>query len=429
MRMAFMLALVLVAGGGMFLACGGGLGGEAGPGTCDGGSCEAGGPPEATSIDTFTASDVGSTASDGGRDAGRLAPCDDGGLPGALDPSFGEGGIVYVHNADPKKGFSAGDAVLIQPDGKTVLGGESGTSNDPRFLLARLTATGALDPTFGDGGLAFAGFSLPERAFLSAIAVLADDHVLAAGYASDYVIAKFEPNGSLDPTFGAGGIVRVDIGTYDKANAMVLQADGKIVVVGWSAPVAMIGGKPVPGRPDVSAVRLHPDGSLDPSFGSAGKVLLSLATQSSATAVALDGAGRIVVGGHTGKNRDFAVFRLTSAGAMDATFGSGGVATRDFGDEPEAFRGGLFVQPDGKYLLTGLRFDPVADALARFLPDGAPDPAFGKGGGVVVPNPSDYYVRSHAAAVAGGRVTVAGSWSPSVGATAPPGFGVSRYCL
>ncbi len=512
-RLALLIALLLLAGGGLFVACGGLVPGpapeaspEAGSEACDGQACDRGLSPEgSSSADAAVTSKDGSTpasgasdasdASDTGRDARPLAPCEDGGLPGMLDPTFGDGGFVYM-NLDPDAG-SVTNTVVIQPDGKTVLGGSIFGSSMSRFALVRLTAAGTLDTgfgvggivdtpipvgrgggvdalaltgdgrivaagmvtldggvpsvadfaitryspggtldgAFGDGGIAFAGIP-PEAALVRSVAVLPDGHVLAAGtvgsnLSSDYAIVKFNPNGSLDTTFGSSGKATVNIRSLDGAGAMVLQPDGKSLVVGSSAPVTTIGGMPVLGPADLSAVRLNADGSLDPSFGSAGRVVLALATESGASAMLVDSSGRIVLGGTTGNStsRDFGVFRLTSGGAVDPTFGLGGVVRTDFGAADVIMKGGLYIQPDGNYVAAGrsnVGVGAPTDALARYLPNGAPDLAFGTGGRVVMPNPPGFYVNSHAAAFSGNRATLAGQWTPSGGRSS---MGASRYCL
>ncbi len=507
-RFPLVVALLLAAGGAVFLACGVVVGIDLPAEACDAAACDEGAPvEESSSADAFVASMDGfiSTsdasdahdASDADVDAKAplpLLPCDDGGLPGALDPTFGDGGRAYV---DPISGF--GSAVVIQPDGKVVLGGAGQGTPPERFRMARLTASGGLDIAFGDGGVintllqgtggdltalavtgdgrilagghrrldagnsddvavaryrgdgaldgtfgdggVFAGFGAAGYAHLNSLAVLPDGHVLAAGHLGDALsagalIAKLNPDGSLDTTFGAGGKVRVDLRSYNTARAMILQPDEKILAVGNC--FSMVPTPPSPGLSGLFAVRLNADGSLDPSFGSGGKVVLALGptTESGATAVALDAAGRIVLGGwtkaFTGKT-DFAVFRLTPTGALDSTFGSGGVVSVDFGDSDYIIHGGIYIQPDGKYLAVGRSSQPSGglDTLVRLLPNGSADLGFGTGGRVVVPNPTGFYVLSGAAAFVGGRATLAGDWTPVVGGV-PAGavrMGASRYCL
>jgi uncharacterized delta-60 repeat protein len=498
------MALLAVAGGVLFLACGETVGPRGSPEACDGGECDAAvSLPEGSIVDaSIPSTDSSIPDSRAGEDARPLLPpllpCGDGGLPGALDPGFGDGGLVYV-KAAPGTGSAAYD-VVIQPDGKVIVGGGVGNGINARFMMVRLTAAGrldtgfgdggivettipvaggsvvyalaltgdgrivaggnvypdggaselaiaryspggVLDSTFGDGGLVLPTLSPSESTYMKSMACLPDGKILVAGDignnpSRDYLIAKFNASGSLDTTFGAGGKVRVDIRTYDSVGAMVLQPDGKILAVGSSHSTtisALDAG--VFGPEDPSAVRLNPDGSLDPSFGSGGKVVLALATDSYATSVALDSSGRIVLGGGIAApgGDDFAVFRFTSAGALDSTFGTGGVVSTNFGASEWIAANGLYVQADGKYAMAGRSlasgFTALGgDALARCLPNGAPDPGFGGGGGVLAPNPLGFRVLSHAAAFSGDRATVVGVWDPHPLGT-PPWMGVSRYCL
>jgi uncharacterized delta-60 repeat protein len=130
---------------------------------------------------------------------------------------------------------------------------------------------------------------------------------------------------------------------------------------------------------------------------------------------------------------DFAIFRLTPAGALDSTFGSGGIVSANFGALDVSMRNGLYLQPDGKYLAAGVSISsgppPPQDSLARFLLDGTPDPGFGTGGKVIVPNPPDFYVRSIAGAFRSDRATLAGSWTPLPLGLGGSTIGASRYCL
>jgi uncharacterized delta-60 repeat protein len=504
-RVGLAVALPMLVGGGLFAACGGDLASEALE-ACDDEACDAGMSPNAPDAtvaiwasDAPTdrsrpATDAGGGDAAGGSDAAApavLLPCGDGGLPGMLDPTFGAGGVVDI-NVSPDGGAGAA-AVVLQPDGKTVLAGGLGinsssgfglfrlttagdldtgfgdggiagtffaiaggwaeavalapdsrvlvggrvylTSTADDFAIARFSPGGALDGTFGDGGVAFAGFGSPFRGYVDSIDVLPDGHVLVAGVRGstllgdpvDYAVAKFNPNGSLDTSFGTGGKVMVDVrSTRESGAAMAVQPDGKILVAGSSSlPAPMVGA-------NLSVVRLGVNGGLDPSFGAAGKFLLASATTgggSAAGTVAVDGAGRIVLGGLIDgpSSLDFAVVRLTPTGALDSTFGSGGVASTDFGGNDDGIRE-IFIQSDGKYLVAGTSRYPITGiwtyAFARFQPDGTLDPGFGTAGRVLGVGPLGF--RGEGAVFSGGRAMVGGWWPGPAGHDR---LGAVRYCL
>ncbi len=464
-RLVLLLAPAMLGVGGLFFACGGGSS-DAGPETCDGGVCG-----EAVSPDTSQGVDVLNPVSDGGGDAATRATCEDGGFPGMLDPTFGDGGGTYV---DPgPDGYGIAYDVIVQPDGRTVLAGSVRRSKENGFGLARLSATGALDTGFGDGGLAFtpllpflaggggvkavtltadgrilAGGTLGltslnwdlviaryapdgalDRAFgdggvagvtfepgagpfesvlgVYGLAALPTGHVVVAAQrgmnaTADFVVLKLDPSGSLDTTFGANGRVTVDIGASSAdhaghSHALALQSDGKMLMVGES-------------NGNMAAIRLEADGSLDPSFGAGGKVVLALGASSVAETVTVDGAGRIVLGGRIGDQ--LALVRLTSSGALDSTFGLGGVVR--FGRGAVA---GIWIQPDGKYLVAG------SISFARFHPNGAPDLGFGAGGEADASWPAEISLGSTSLSATAGRQRA------TRGGGRKGAMAAARYCL
>ena len=170
--------------------------------------------------------------------------------------------------------------------------------------------------------------------------------------------------GSLDPSFGKGGIAEANLGFPVSA---ALQPDGKIVVLTLQ-----------------SVARFLPNGSLDTSFGKGGSVMTSFAT--SPAAMALQSDGKIVLAGSINNTTEnvFAVARLSANGSVDTAFGTGGTVTTDMG-----FPGvgeAVVIQPDGKILLGGtvLGTDetlPNMVALVRYNPDGSLDSTFGNSGG------------------------------------------------
>ena len=145
--------------------------------------------------------------------------------------------------------------------------------------------------------------------------------------------------GDLDPTFGNRGKVVSDLGALEEANAAVLQADGRIVVAGRS-------GSSLPDA-KLALARYEPDGTLDPLFGTGGKVLTTIGSNAGAEALALQTDGKLVAAGFAdeGGSLRFAVARYEPGGILDSSFGGGGTVTTAVGDSAVAHA--VAVQPDG----------------------------------------------------------------------------------
>ena len=275
---------------------------------------------------------------------------------------------------------------------------------------------GALDPTFDGDGVVVTGMGSPDD-FAQAIAVQADDRLVVAGWSStedatqvvvdeDASLVRLNLDGSFDTSFGTGGKFRVvQPGTFERATAVALQpADQKIVVAGF---------RRTSGNEDFLVLRFLPDGTPDPGFGTAGVVVTPLGTTDErATAVAIDGQGRIVVGGWVlrGGNKDFAVVRYLSGGALDPAFGDGGKKLFGVGsgnDEVAA----LAIQADGRLLLAGHAADGglYEMALVRLDDAGALDADFGGGDGIVRPDAGSGDSYAYAVGLLpGGRIALAG---------------------
>src|SRR5437870_871368 len=183
--------------------------------------------------------------------------------------------------------------------------------------------------------------------------------------------------GDLDPSFGTGGRVLTDFGGGDGARALALQADGRIVVAGSSSA----GGFAL----DFARARDNSDGSLDPSFGTGGRVLTDFGGDDEARALALHADRKVVVAGcsDAGGRPDFALARYNDDGSHDSSFGTGGKVLTDFGGDDEA--SALVFQSDGKIVVAG--FSDAGGfalaALARYNPNGTLDASFGSGGRVL----------------------------------------------
>jgi uncharacterized delta-60 repeat protein len=164
--------------------------------------------------------------------------------PGDLDTSFSFDGKVTTD-------FGISFALAIQADGKIVAAGYSDTPDGGRdFALARYNTDGSLDVGFGSGGIVLTNFSGGRSKDLAnALAIQADGKIVAAGESdasgsTDFALARYNTDGSLDVGFGSGGMVLTDFsggGSFDRAQALALQADGKIVAAGFSEPGGSFG--------------------------------------------------------------------------------------------------------------------------------------------------------------------------------------------
>jgi uncharacterized delta-60 repeat protein len=352
---------------------------------------------------------------------------------GSLDPTFDGDGRVTLDLGSAQEG--AVD-VAVQPDGKIVVLGTTGTSG----VLARYTSTGALDTTFdGDGFLVFTSLHP------SALALQPDGKIVVAGVAGGgWAVARFEGDGAVDSTFETSGWIPEDYFDPSDIAGVALQSDGRIVVVGstgaehelgngmivrfhndgkpdetfagfgyrlWPLPSGTTGvavqpndrivvvGWTIPGydadQTEAMAVaRYLPDGKPDSSFDGDGRARIMFGRRNvslySASArpfdVALQADGKIVLAGHAGydSDSDFALARFTSRGKIDTAFSGDGKRRMDFsGAEDEAHA--VVIQPNGRIVVAGFAApsgdpDDADFALARYWPNGDLDRSFSVNG-------------------------------------------------
>jgi uncharacterized delta-60 repeat protein len=318
-------------------------------------------------------------------------------LTGQLDPTFGTEGKVTTDLGSNNEEVRA---LVVQPDGKIVAAGHTWPGLGPQFALVRYNADGTLDPGFGDGGQVVTNMIGTEHDYAQATALLLqpDGKLVAVGWAvnpelghSVFALARYNPDGTLDPTFGEGGkvLAAVDrtpsISRADEAHAAALAPDGKIVVGG------VTGLYPT----DSGLMRFNTDGSVDTTFGTEGRVITDMGTADTIQSVAVLPDGKILAAGYGGKaggNQflDFTLARYNTDGSLDSTFGNGGKVLTDVStnrDEAAA----LVVRPDGKIVVGGPVYVGVTFcttdacryfgfALAQYNPDGSLDKSFGHGG-------------------------------------------------
>jgi uncharacterized delta-60 repeat protein len=303
---------------------------------------------------------------------------------GAFDNSFGtanDGSPDGVVNLSLGNGNDVANAVTLQADGKIVVVGTNTDSGSSNVAIARLNTDGSLDTGFGAG----TGDGTPDGAVSvslgagndvgSAVAMQADGKIVVAGTStsvgvssSNIVLLRLTANGTLDSSFGTSndgtpdGVVNLSLGDgNDVANALKIQPDGKLVVVGTTVNA---------GSSNMAVARLNTDGSLDTTFGTSndgtpdGVVSLSLGSGDDvARALAIQADGKMVIAGttsSTGSTSNAVVVRLNADGSLDASFGQSddgtpnGVVNLSVGDGND-FGKTVILQADGKILLAGDR--------------------------------------------------------------------------
>ena len=331
---------------------------------------------------------------------------------GERDMQFGFAGF---NGLDFFGGDDIAHAVAIQADGKIVGGGEvyNPTTNSVDFGLCRFNPNGGRDSSFGNGEpVATDFFGLADRAL--GVAIQADGKIVVVGLANnvaerrytDFALARYNADGSLDSSFGSGGRVVNDIfGTPEAAYAVKLQPGGKILAAGFAQ--GFFNG--------FALVRFNADGSPDTSFGYKGAATGIGMIFGCAYALDLQPDGKIILAGFASmpiKEAEFALVRVDADGDLDETFGSQGLVQTDFlGGSDVAF--GVAVQPDGMILAAGYAEQPdggrTSDfALARYDVNGSLDVSFGSGGKVTTDFFGDEDRAYSMALTAGGGIVLAG---------------------
>ena len=299
---------------------------------------------------------------------------------GALDGSFGIGGHA-VTNFGTAGSNDVAQALARNASGTLLAAGHTTDSGNADFALARYTASGGVDTGWdGDGKVTTAfGGGLNDVAF--AVVLQSDGKAVAVGQSedatdSDFALARYNTNGSLDTGYDTDGRVTTDIGpgNRDVAHAAAVQGDGKVVVAGYTESLS--------GR-DVALARYTTAGALDTTFGGGDGIVvtpISGGLDDEVHALALQPDGKIVVAGlaENGSNDDVAVLRYNANGTLDGGFGSGGIVTTGVGsshDNAEA----VAIQPDGRILVAGssLNDDDTTDVLmVRYNGNGSLDGTF-----------------------------------------------------
>ena len=291
---------------------------------------------------------------------------------GRLDRGFGDNGKLTVDFGGYEDGLYT---LAIDAEGRIVAGGFSaiGDTGGARFALARFKPDGRLDESFGGGGKVTT--QIGSSSYANAVAIDAAGRIVAAGSSdpddandpdSGFALARYNPDGSLDTSFDGDGTLTTPIGgaPYAVARSLVIGPDGRIVAGGW--------GTTDNGEAFV-LTRYNVNGSLDSSFSQDGKLMGTAGVSpNAANSIALDAAGRIVAGGlrFNGSHSEFTVMRFERDGSLDAGF-SGGLITTVVGADSGAYA--LVLDHEGRIVLGGFSYsDGYAEqsfALARYTAD------------------------------------------------------------
>lgn len=256
---------------------------------------------------------------------------------GSLDLSFDEDGMLTTYFGAPQ---NEALAVAIQPDGKIVAVGFMRIGVNDDFAIARYNSNGTLDTTFDVDGLVTTAIGTGNDVATS-IAIQSDGKIVVGGYYratnDDFAVVRYNTNGSLDTTFGAGGKALTPISTSgnDQANAVALQSDGKIIAAGTTGST-------------FGVARFNTDGSLDTTFSTDGKQ--TVATTTSANAVQLQSDGKIVLAGRS--TSAVVVARLDTSGNLDTTFDTDGRVSTTVGLSTSSAEV-VLIQPTGQILIGG----------------------------------------------------------------------------
>ena len=283
----------------------------------------------------------------------------------------------------------------------------------PATALA-MPASGDLDRSFGDEGEVTTNFGDhrcggdPDCAedYLRDVVVDAQDRIVAAGVAGtsdpsgDFGLARYKPRGRLDSSFSGNGKVRTDFGGLDGVYTLALDSQERIVAVG-------------PADDDYGLARYLPDGSLDPSFGTGGKLTTTVISWS----VAIDSQDRLIVAGNR-QRRDFRISRYLPDGTLDPSFSGDGKVATHFPNRVLCCQ--LAIDSLDRIVARGgLRSDHgTRGVLVRYLPTGTLDSSF-SGDGMIITGTKRAYV--------GSPTIDAQDRIVAVGRAPGGGFGVARY--
>ncbi|MCX5970488.1 MAG: hypothetical protein NTV14_03150 [Coprothermobacterota bacterium] len=335
---------------------------------------------------------------------------------GRLDDLFGQAGVVIY--GTPANGQDRAYGVALQSDGKIMVVGTASNGRDQDLLLLRFNPDGTLDPSFGKAGVVAYSGGEETQEIGHAVAVQADGKIVVAGEGGpaanlDALILRYTSDGVLDTSFASNGLAYYGSaeGGTDQGLALAVQADGKILLAGSTTRV---------GQADLLLLRFTPQGALDPFFATGGVALYDGPSQGAdcGNAMTLQQDGNILVAGFTTgpRGQDILLLRYSGSGKLDSSFGQAGVVLFSSPEDVYDVAQGIAVQADGKILAAGAKgggpqMDGLKDALVlRFSTDGKADLSFGRQGTMAFTGPEQGDDWAYALSLqSDGRIVVVGS--------------------
>lgn len=309
---------------------------------------------------------------------------------GTPDNSFGNQGIVTT-SASTESSFAL--SVNVQEDQKIVVGGYA-KKNQYDMMVIRYNSDGSLDTSFGDGGIKTIEIG-GKSGIAEAMAIQEDGKIVLGGYASNdrFTLVRFNTDGSLDNSFGNNGIALYEPDYLAYIKSIDIQSDRKIIAGGFGFSNSL---------PTPMLVRFNEDGSIDNTFGENGKVSVRIGEGNDyINKIKVLENGNILAGGHTWianipvLQYDLALVMLKSDGTLDNTFGENGIAKTHILDA-ENYLFDIDVDSNGSILASGYATDASGSKMlvARYRPNGDLDTSFGENNTgynlITLPNSNTY---------------------------------------
>jgi uncharacterized delta-60 repeat protein len=293
-------------------------------------------------------------------------------------------GQLFTSGLDER---DAGSVVVEDSQGRLLVGGSVRDTNvTTQWAMTRFLSDGSLDTSFGTGGLVTTAAMTTGTNVIETMAIDSTDRVIASGRSAtgDIVVRRYLASGALDQTFAAAGTFQLDLTATETGEVVALDSLGRIVIA-----AQLNRGFP---DADVVVVRLTADGQLDTSFNTTGWVITDVGTvlggapsYDVALDMTLDATDRPIVGGMS-PNGQWLLMRYTTAGVLDTAFGVDGIRRIDYTNQTDYVRW-VDTMADGRIVAGGYYGSGGGQTsglerfvVARFNADGSDDMTYGTNG-------------------------------------------------